>query len=98
MNPIRLLYLLHLPVRLMRVVTDPIVDLVLFVLNRVLMPVVWRAVFFAAVGADWAVNHVAELIGGVQTIHRLEAVKSKVSKFISSRLGAYMRSISFRIW
>ena len=38
LNPQRLIRILHLPIRGMRIVTDPIVDSVAFVLTRFLLP------------------------------------------------------------
>lgn len=38
LDPRRLLYILHLPIRLIRIVTDPIVDSCMFLLTRVVVP------------------------------------------------------------
>lgn len=44
LNPPRLLYILHLPIRAIRSITDPFVDSIMFLLLRVLMPLVWRTI------------------------------------------------------
>ncbi|KAI0029551.1 hypothetical protein K488DRAFT_56109 [Vararia minispora EC-137] len=73
LDPMRALYLLHLPVRLMRVVTDPIVDSVLFLLNRVLMPIVWRVLLLAQVSFVWMAASATEQLFGAATTQKFAA-------------------------
>ncbi|KAF7976370.1 hypothetical protein HWV62_6933 [Athelia sp. TMB] len=45
LNPQRFLQIIHLPIRAMRIVTDPVVDLVAFTLQHVLLPPVLRTFY-----------------------------------------------------
>lgn len=44
LDPKRLLYVLHFPIRAIRIITDPVVDSFMFFLLRVISPLLWRAV------------------------------------------------------
>jgi len=39
LDPPRALHILHLPIRAMRVITDPVVDIATFILSRSILPV-----------------------------------------------------------
>ncbi|KII87240.1 hypothetical protein PLICRDRAFT_93037 [Plicaturopsis crispa FD-325 SS-3] len=68
MNPPRLLELIHLPIRCMRVITDPIVDSVMFLLMQVLLPSTLRTmrrviVAFLRVVSSAVAKAVEQLLG-----------------------------------
>ncbi|EKM50520.1 uncharacterized protein PHACADRAFT_263859 [Phanerochaete carnosa HHB-10118-sp] len=44
LDPKRLLYIIHFPIRAIRIITDPVVDSFMFVLSRLMAPLLWRAV------------------------------------------------------
>ncbi|KAI0048750.1 hypothetical protein FA95DRAFT_1007728 [Auriscalpium vulgare] len=70
LDPKRALQVLHWPIKLMRVITDPIVDSVLFILGRIFLPALLRVCRAALFAALWIVKAGASRILGVESIDK----------------------------
>jgi hypothetical protein len=67
-----------MPIRAMRVVTDPIVDSSLFLLNRVLLPIAWRAFYVAVLALNWVTDTLVVRYVGETTAQWLLNEQGKV--------------------
>ena len=60
LDPRRLLYILHFPIRVIRIITDPIVDAFMFMLTRLAVPPLLR---FCQAGLELSFRVLCTLIG-----------------------------------
>jgi E3 ubiquitin-protein ligase MARCH6 len=79
LNPPRLLHILHLPIKFMRLVTDPLVDFVVFLVNRFVIP---RLLDVAKGSANLTLLFVQKLLGKKMAESVLEISNALVSAFM----------------
>ncbi|KAG6331572.1 hypothetical protein ID866_7515, partial [Astraeus odoratus] len=91
LDPPRALHILHLPIRAMRVITDPVVDTVTFLLSRSVLPVFYMAVELMFRCALLGV----EKLGGpsvAATAAELPAWMALRAAYLSEKLIEWLRS------
>ncbi|KAF7371061.1 RING-CH-type domain-containing protein [Mycena sanguinolenta] len=85
LDPQRFLQILHLPIRAMRIVTDPIVDSVVYIIASLLLPLIGRLFYRIASLVFLAVLSLISLVFGRQRADQASevtsAVYSRVHKF-----------------
>ncbi|KLO17994.1 hypothetical protein SCHPADRAFT_925510 [Schizopora paradoxa] len=87
LEPVRLLHLLHWPIRIIRIATDPLVDLLFSLLKRTALPIANRIVNAVASVVFFVISVVSRLpIPFLQNHSDLsEKVKTRISDFIDQR-------------
>lgn len=91
LDPKRLLYIIHFPIRAIRIVTDPVVDSFMFVLSRLLAPLVWRAITPCLA---FAKDTVSRVIGQQATNKGIEVLFSSYNWVTEASAQAYAALLS----
>ena len=79
LNPHRFLQILHLPIRAMRIVTDPVVDSVAFLIKRFVLPPAFKALHLLLNLFAWFVTLIISTVAGQRSA---DTVSQKVSSTV----------------
>ncbi|KIK61982.1 hypothetical protein GYMLUDRAFT_198796 [Collybiopsis luxurians FD-317 M1] len=95
LEPRRLLYILHLPIRAIRIATDPAVDLVAYLITDVLLPFHLNT---AATAGGWVFRLsmwiVAESLGEAKAV-QVQRSCLATSALLESYVGSFLRALGF---
>lgn len=91
LDPPRALHILHLPIRAMRVITDPVVDIATFILSRSILPVFYVTLELLLRSALFSVDKLAGSPAAVVAAELPSLLASRASQF-SGKLLEWLRS------
>ena len=83
MDPHRFLQIIHLPIRAMRIVTDPIVDTVMYIIAALLLPLVARLLYRTVNGLFLGALFVISVVFGQHRAEKTFEVTSSVVRIHS---------------
>ncbi|GJE91239.1 hypothetical protein PsYK624_073880 [Phanerochaete sordida] len=86
LDPKRLLYIIHFPIRAIRIITDPVVDSFMFVLSRLLAPILWRAVSPSLL---YVKDSISSIIGQQTTDKGIEMLSSLTNRTMEAAVSSY---------
>lgn len=70
LDPRRAPHILHWPIRVMRIITDPITDSVIYILNKLFVPLILRLARSALILIIWSIMVLVRLIAGPEPVEK----------------------------
>ncbi|KAI9440783.1 hypothetical protein H4582DRAFT_2110852 [Lactarius indigo] len=97
LDPRRALQVLHWPIRVIRIVTDPVVDTIFFLMSVLVLPFITRLLGGSLSAVQWALSGIVPTNALEKSTHFALTVWKSIVDFPWDRVNAYVISLSSKL-